>query len=59
VPVLATFLTELGVYTVSFAFAVDDEKHHAPDEFFRLKNYQRAQAAHGKLWERIAGEGLA
>ena len=58
VPVLATFLKELGVYSVSYAFALDDECAHAPDEFFRLKNYTRARRAHGMLWERIAETGI-
>jgi acetylornithine deacetylase/succinyl-diaminopimelate desuccinylase-like protein len=58
IPVLATFLSELGAYSISYAFAVDDERHHAPDEFLRLKNYDRALQAWGLLWERIGKQGL-
>ncbi len=54
VPVCETFLRSLGVYTVSFGFALPDERFHAPNEFFRLANFERGQVAYGKLLERLA-----
>jgi acetylornithine deacetylase/succinyl-diaminopimelate desuccinylase-like protein len=58
VAVLAGFLQELGVYTVTLAFALEDERHHAPDEFFRLASFEKGKKAFGLVWERIAEEGL-
>jgi len=54
VPVLTSFLTELGVYTVTLAFALEDERHHGPDEFFRLASFEKGKKAFGLVWEKIA-----
>ena len=54
VPVLMSFLTELGVYTVTLAFALEDERHHGPDEFFRLASFEKGKKAFGLVWEKIA-----
>jgi acetylornithine deacetylase/succinyl-diaminopimelate desuccinylase-like protein len=53
VPVTALFLQHLGAYSVSFGFGLPDEQFHAPDEFFRLANFQRGQIAYCKLLERL------
>jgi acetylornithine deacetylase/succinyl-diaminopimelate desuccinylase-like protein len=37
-----------------FAFGLHDENAHAPDEFFRLASYARAQRAWGRLFEVLA-----
>lgn len=58
VPVLVAFLRQLGVYTVTLAFALEDERHHAPDEFFRLSSFEKGKQAFGDVWEKIAEEGL-
>lgn len=58
VPVVPLFLGQLGVYTLSFAFALEDEKHHAPDEFLRLASFERGQHGYGLLWERIGRTGI-
>lgn len=58
VPVLMAFLRQLGVYTVTLAFALEDERHHAPDEFLRLASFEKGKVAFGEVWERIATEGL-
>ncbi len=39
--------------TVNFAFGLKDENIHAPDEFWRLKNFKLAQKAHGMLLEEL------
>ena len=44
----------LDVYTVIFSFALDDERAHAPDEFFRISSFRRGQQAWSRLWQRIA-----
>lgn len=58
VPVLVAFLRQLGVYTVTLAFALDDERHHAPDEFFRLASFEKGKRAFGEVWEKIGERGL-
>jgi acetylornithine deacetylase/succinyl-diaminopimelate desuccinylase-like protein len=55
VPILPLFLQHLGVYTVSFGFALNDERFHAPNEFYRLKNFERGQQAYCMLLQRLAG----
>ncbi|MGH2479209.1 MAG: M20/M25/M40 family metallo-hydrolase, partial [Ktedonobacteraceae bacterium] len=49
IPVCELFSSILGVYTVGFAFALQDEQAHAPNEFFRLSSFQRGQMAYCKL----------
>ena len=34
------FLNSLGVYTVNFAFGLNDERIHSPNEFFRLREFR-------------------
>ncbi len=54
VPVCELFLTHLQAYTVGFGFALDDERFHAPDEFFRLSSFERGPRAYCKLLHRLA-----
>lgn len=54
IPVCELFLTHLGAYTVGFAFGLDDEQIHAPNEFYRLSSFQRGPVAYGKLLHRLA-----
>lgn len=49
IPVCPLFLKELGVYTVNFAFGLDDENMHAPDEFYRLDSFEKAQKGYCML----------
>ena len=51
----ALFLSELDAYTVVYAFGLEDEKIHAPNEFFRLGSFRRAQTAHAMLLLRLGG----
>jgi acetylornithine deacetylase/succinyl-diaminopimelate desuccinylase-like protein len=53
IPVCTLFQRQLGAYTSSFAFALDDERFHAPDEFFRLSSFRKGQAAYCMLLERL------
>ena len=57
IPVCGIFLKELGAYTVNFAFGLNDENVHGPDEFFRLKSFSRAQLAYGMLLEQVSSIG--
>jgi acetylornithine deacetylase/succinyl-diaminopimelate desuccinylase-like protein len=54
IPVCALFLETLGVRTVGFAFGLDDESFHAPDEFFRLQSFERSQLGYGRLLYALA-----
>jgi len=54
IAVCALFLKSLGAYTVSFAFGLDDERAHAPNEFLRLSSFDRGQRAYCKLLEKLA-----
>lgn len=54
VPVCELFQNHLGVYTVGFGFALDDEQFHAPNEFFRLSSFEKGQRAYCMLLERLA-----
>ena len=54
IPVCGIFLKELGAYTVNFAFGLNDENVHGPDEFFRLKSFSRARLAYGMLLEKLS-----
>jgi acetylornithine deacetylase/succinyl-diaminopimelate desuccinylase-like protein len=54
VPVLPLFLDILGAHTVGFAFGLNDEKQHSPDEFFRLKNFERGQHGYCMLFHQLA-----
>lgn len=58
IPVCALFLDDLGVYTVNFAFGLEDENFHAPNEFFRLSSFERGQTAYCKFLERLGAQGL-
>jgi len=56
VPILSTILNELGVHATGFGFSLMDENLHAPDEFFRLSNFEKGQVAYCRLLE-VLGKG--
>ena len=49
IPVMFMPLKKLGVHATVFAFGLDDEKIHAPNEFFRLSSFCHGQEAYCKL----------
>lgn len=53
IPVMTMLLNELGVHATVFAFGMNDENLHAPNEFFRLSNFRTGQTAYCKLLERL------
>jgi acetylornithine deacetylase/succinyl-diaminopimelate desuccinylase-like protein len=53
IPVMTLLLNELGVHATVFAFGMEDENLHAPNEFFRLSNFRTGQTAYCKLLERL------
>ena len=53
IPVLALFKNLLGVETLGWGFGLNDERFHAPDEFFRIASFERARIAYCLLLERL------
>ncbi|MDP3961888.1 MAG: dipeptidase [Pseudorhodobacter sp.] len=53
IPVMTMLLKELGVHATVFAFGLQDENLHAPNEFFRLSNFRIGQSAYCRLLERL------
>lgn len=55
IPVCGLFSKHLNADVINFAFGLKDENIHAPDEFFRIASFERAQKAWGLLLETLAG----
>jgi acetylornithine deacetylase/succinyl-diaminopimelate desuccinylase-like protein len=43
----------LGAHLVNFAFGLEDENLHAPDEFFRIGSFKRGLSAYGMILEEL------
>jgi acetylornithine deacetylase/succinyl-diaminopimelate desuccinylase-like protein len=54
VPVCAVIERYLEVSPISFGFGLTDELIHAPNEFFRLSSFRRAQQAYAMILPRLA-----
>jgi acetylornithine deacetylase/succinyl-diaminopimelate desuccinylase-like protein len=55
VPACELFLEILGAYTLGFGFGLDDEQYHAPDEFFRIRSFERGPEGYCRLLEALGG----
>jgi acetylornithine deacetylase/succinyl-diaminopimelate desuccinylase-like protein len=53
-PITDMFLQELGAFTVMLGFGLDDECIHSPNEFLRVKNFERGQVIYGMVLHRLA-----
>lgn len=49
IPILTYFRQHLGADTVSYGWGSPDENLHAPNEFFRLKNFYRGIVGYGEI----------
>ncbi len=58
IPICGLFLDHLKVHTVNFGFGLEDERAHAPDEFYRLSSFELGQKAYCKLLYRLAEQEL-
>jgi acetylornithine deacetylase/succinyl-diaminopimelate desuccinylase-like protein len=58
-PFCTLMLDLLGAYTVNFAFALLDEKQHAPNEFFRLENFELGARAYVRILQELAEADLS
>ncbi len=54
IPVCGLFLKFLGAHLVNFAFGLEDENLHAPDEFFRISSFKRGLSAYGMILEELS-----
>jgi len=54
IPVCGILLKALDAYTVNFAFGLNDENAHAPNEFFRLSSFELGQKAYCKMLNQLA-----
>ena len=59
IPILSMFERYLNAKTVIFAFALEDEGAHGPNEFFRLASYERGRVAYCRLLDRLSGLAAA
>ena len=55
-PATALFEEVLGIKTLFFSFATADEKHHAPNEFMRIRRLREGMRAWEVLW-RLLSDG--
>jgi acetylornithine deacetylase/succinyl-diaminopimelate desuccinylase-like protein len=53
IPVSGLLLKYLGAHMVNFAFGLEDENLHAPDEFFRISSFKRGLRAYGMILEEL------
>lgn len=53
VPATGIFQDELGVETVTMAWAAPDSKAHAPNEWYSLRDYLRGREGYAMLVERL------
>ncbi len=53
IPFCSMMQSLLGIYTVNFGFALEDENIHAPNEFFRIENFEKGQKAYCMLFEEL------
>ena len=54
IPITEHFQAALGAWTFNFGWTVMDENLHAPNEFFRVRNFERGQQAYCKILLRLA-----
>jgi acetylornithine deacetylase/succinyl-diaminopimelate desuccinylase-like protein len=54
VPATGIFQDELGVETITMAWAQPDSKAHAPNEWYSVADYYRGREGYAMLFERLA-----
>jgi acetylornithine deacetylase/succinyl-diaminopimelate desuccinylase-like protein len=53
VPATGMFQDELGVETITMAWAASDSKAHAPNEWYSIRDYYRGREGYAMLMERL------
>ena len=59
VPIVPLLHKELGLYTTTVGFGLEDDKWHSPDEVLDLERFSMAADAYVELYHRYAQEGRA
>jgi len=54
IPISTFFLNHLDANMVNFGWSAGDENLHAPNEFFRLKNFRRGMSGYCQILQRLA-----
>jgi acetylornithine deacetylase/succinyl-diaminopimelate desuccinylase-like protein len=58
IPVTEYFRESLDAYTFNFGWTAMDENLHAPNEFIRVRNFERGQRAYCLILEKLASQPL-
>lgn len=53
VPATSIFLEKLGVESITMAWAAEDSKAHAPNEWYSLRDYYRGREGYAMLLDRL------
>ena len=53
VPATGIFHDELGVETITLGWGLPDSKAHAPNEWYRVEDYNRGRVGYAMLLERL------
>ena len=53
IPITDSFRASLGAWTFNFGWTVMDENLHAPNEFVRVRNFERGQRAYCMILHRL------
>ncbi|MFQ3622030.1 MAG: dipeptidase [Acetobacteraceae bacterium] len=53
-PLCALFRRELGLDTIPMGFSTGDEDYHAPNEFFRVQNFDRGLRAWARVFAKLS-----
>ncbi len=53
VPATGIFQDELGVETITLGWGLPDSKAHAPNEWYRVEDFNRGRVGYGMLLERL------
>jgi acetylornithine deacetylase/succinyl-diaminopimelate desuccinylase-like protein len=54
IPISTFFLNHVGANMVNFGWSTGDENLHAPNEFYRLKNFRRGMAGYCQIIHRLS-----
>jgi acetylornithine deacetylase/succinyl-diaminopimelate desuccinylase-like protein len=59
IPITEYFRESLDAHTFNFGWTVMDENLHAPNEFVRVRNFERGQRAYCLILEKLASQAAA
>ncbi len=59
IPITEYFRESLDAHTFNFGWTAMDENLHAPNEFVRVRNFERGQRAYGLILKERAAQAAA